>query len=163
MFLWGCRKDEPQEQETAKPSTQEGMSLDELGKQFVENASHENSEAIKKLFITQEELKATLTGTDIDATYLSMKEAFDASIESILPRLKGAEFVKMNMKFCPEPVPVKAGMNFGSGIKFSVGTQVTDNIRVIASIDGAEREIKLDALVKVDNNWRLFSPIEILP
>jgi hypothetical protein len=32
MFLWGCRKDKPQEQETAKPSTQEGMSLDALVK-----------------------------------------------------------------------------------------------------------------------------------
>ena len=67
------------------------------------------------------------------------------------------------MEFCPEPVPVKAGMEFGSGIKFGVDTLATDNIRVIASVDGIEREIKLDALVKVENNRRLFTLIAILP
>ena len=163
IFLSGCNKDNPQEQEPPTPPTQNVDSLDELGKRFIESASNENGEAIQKLFITQDELKATLTGANIDATYSSIKEAFEASLQEILPSLKGSKFVKMNMEFCPEPVPVKAGMSFGSGITFGVDTLATDNIRVIANVAGVEREIKLDALIKVDNNWRLFSPIEILP
>ena len=106
ISLCGCKKDKPQEKETPKSSTRQVMSLDELGKQFVENASNGNSEAIQKLFITQDELKATLTGANIDATYLSIKEAFEASIQEIIPGLRGAIFVRMNMEFCPEPVPV---------------------------------------------------------
>ena len=163
IFLCGCKKDKPQEQETPKPSVQNVEFLDEFGRLFVENASNENGEAILKLFITQGELKATLTGENIDATYISIKQAFEASIQEILPSLKGATFIKMNMEFCPEPVPVKAGMGFGSGITFGVDILATDNIRVVANIAGVEREIKLDALIKVENNWRLFSPIEILP
>jgi hypothetical protein len=163
IFLCGCKNDKPQEQETPKPSVQNVESLDELGRLFVQSASNEHGEAIAKLFITQEEFEATLTGENIDATYMSIKQAFEASIKEILPSLKGATFIKMNMKFCPEPIPVKAGMGFGSGITFGVDTLATDNIRVVANIAGVEREIKLDALIMVDKNWRLFSPIEILP
>ena len=164
ILLSGCKNDNPpQEDARTKPLTQQVVSLDELGKQFIKGASSQSDEDIKKLFITQEELKATLTGNDIDATYLSLKKDFDTSIQNTLPSLDGAEFIKMNMEFCPEPVPVKAGMEFGSGIKFAVDTLATDNIRVIASVAGVEREIKLDALIKVGDNWRLFSPVEILP
>ena len=163
MFLCGCKEDKPQEQEIPKPSAQNVESLDELGKLFVESAGNEDGEAILKLFITQDESKATLIGENLDATYISIKQAFEASIQEILPSLTGATFIKMNMKFCPEPIPVKAGMGFGSGITFGVDTLATDNIRVVANVAGVEREIKLDALIKVGNNWRLFSPIEILP
>ena len=163
IFLSGCKKDNSQEQEPLKPPTQNVDSLDELGKRFIESASNENGEAIQKLFITQDELKATLTGANIDATYSAIKEAFEASVQKILPSLKGSKFIKMNMKFCPKPIPVKPGMSFGSGITFGVDTLATDNIRVIVDVGGVEREIKLDALIKVGNNWRLFSPIEILP
>ena len=152
-----------QEQETPRPATLSVETLDELGKRFVESASSQNGEAIMKLFITQDELKATVTGANIDATYLSIKQAFEASLQEILPSLGGSKFEKMNMDFCPEPVPVKAGMDFGSGISFAVDTLATDNIRVIADVAGDKREIKLDALIKVGNNWRLFSPIEVLP
>ena len=67
----------------------------------------------------------------------------------------------MNTKFCPEPIVTKPGMNFGFA-SFIVETQAADNIRVIVLENGVEREIKLDALVKVDNKWRLLSSVNIL-
>jgi len=136
--------------------------LDELGTQFVAAVAVGNIEALNQMYITPDEFKATFSGSDLDTLHASLQEAFNASLKKALPELQGSQFLRMNMKYCPEPVPARPGMDFGP-VVFKVETLATDNIRVIVKVGGEEREIKLDSLVKVGDSWRLLSPdVELL-
>lgn len=135
--------------------------LEELGRQFVTAAAAGDSEKILEMFITRDEFGSTFRGSDLDAPYESLHQQFQNSLGNVLPELTGAQFVKMNLQFCPEPISVEPGTNFGLA-KFAVATLSTDNIRVIADVNGEEREVKLDALVKIGEAWCLLSPVSLV-
>ncbi|MFC1735007.1 hypothetical protein ACFL1X_02755, partial [Candidatus Hydrogenedentota bacterium] len=136
--------------------------IDELGAQFVAAVAMGDMAGLDRMYITPEEFKATFSGNDLDTLYASLQKAFHASLEKALPELQGAQFLRMNMKFCPEPISARPGTDFGSAV-FKIKTLATDNIRAVVNVDGEEREIKLDSLVKVGDSWRLLSPdVELL-
>jgi len=120
-----------------------------------------DSERIQDMYITRDEFAATFRGRDLHTVYESVRGQFESSLGRVLPELTGARFVRMNLQFCPEPITVEPGTNFGVA-EFAVATLATDNIRVIAAVDGAEQEVKLDALVKVGETWRLLSPVRLV-
>lgn len=154
VAFMGCQNYRPQEPQT--------MTLDELGKQFVKAAAVGDIDAIERMYITRKEFRMTFSGEGLDTLYDSLHEEFHTSLTKTVPRLEGAQFVRMNMKYCPEPISTRPGMNFGAAT-FRGETLATDNIRVIVKVGEEEREIKLDAQVKVGARWRLLSPIELLP
>ena len=131
--------------------------LDELGRQFVAAVAMGNIETLDQLYITSDEFEATFLGDDLDALHASLQEKFRASLKKALPRLQGAQFSRMNMEYCPEPIPARPGMDFGP-LVFKTERLITDNTRVIVHVGGEEREIKVDSLVKVGDSWRLLSP-----
>jgi len=150
LGLFGCNNKAPKAIST--------LSLDELGEKFIVAANAGDLSAINSLYITQEEFIATFSGDGIDTLYQTIRPAFDTSISQILPSLKGAKYARMNMHFCPEPIQTEPGMDFG-GAAFKISTLATDNMHVIANITGKTYDIKLDALVKVGDTWRLLSPV----
>ena len=154
MAFTGCQNDRPQELQTT--------SLDEFGKEFVKAVAVGDIDGIDRMYITPKEFRTTFSGKDLDTLYESSHETFYASLTKTLPSLKGVQFVRMNMEYCPEPISTRPGMNFGVA-DFRGETLATDNIRVIVKVGEEEREIKLDALIKVGARWRLLSPIELLP
>jgi len=135
--------------------------VEELGRDFVTAAGAGDSERIQDMYITRDEFAATFRGRDLHTVYESVRGQFESSLGRVLPELTGARFVRMNLQFCPEPITVEPGTNFGVA-EFAVATLATDNIRVIAAVDGAEQEVKLDALVKVGETWRLLSPVRLV-
>ena len=150
----GCQDYGAQEPQT--------ITLDELGKQFVKAAAVGDIDGIERMYITREEFRTTFSGEGLDALYELFHKEFYSSLTKTVPSLKGAQFVRMNMEFCPELISTQPGMNFGA-VTFRGKTLATDNIRVIVKVGEEEREIKLDAQVKVEERWRLLSPIELLP
>jgi len=150
LGLFGCNNKAPEETSI--------LSLEELGEQFIVAAHTGDLSAIDRLYTTQEEFAATFSGDGIDELYRTIRTAFDTSISQILPSLKDAKYVRMNMEFCPEPVQTEPGMDFG-GAAFKISTLATDNMHVIANITGKTYDIKLDSLIKVGDKWRLLSPV----
>ena len=150
LGLFGCNNKAPKATST--------LSLEELGEQFVAAANAGDLSAIDSLYTTQEEFAATFSGDGVDTRYETIRTAFDTSISQILPSLKGAKYVRMNMEFCPEPIQTEPGMDFGT-VAFKISTLATDNMHVIASITGKTYDIKLDSLIKVGDKWRLLSPV----
>jgi hypothetical protein len=149
VFL-GCNNEAPKEASA--------LSLEELGEQFIVAANAGDLTAIDSLYTTQEEFAATFSGDGIDALYQTIRTAFDTSISQILPNLKEAKYVRMNMDFCPEPIQTEPGMDFGAAA-FKISTLATDHMHVIADINGQTYDVKLDSLIKLGDTWRLLSPI----
>lgn len=159
LICLGCQSltpDDPKQGAVTKASTPE-----ELGKQFVAAAATGDMRRIGKLYVTREEFRATFEGQDLDSSYDLIYGKFEAAVADVLPHLANAEFVRMNLEYCPEPLRTEPGMNFGF-LKCAVSTLVTDNIRVVATVQGEEQEVKLDAVIQVGEEWRLLSPVSLV-
>ena len=153
-FIIGC-------QSNHKSNVGNLATWDDLGRSFVYSINSADQEKVDALYISKEEFAATFATDELDNLYKTIKNEFSKSTQVLFKELSDIQFVRMNTKFCPEAIVTKPGMNFGIA-SFIVETQAADNIRVIVLEDGMEREIKLDALVKIDNEWRLLSPVNIL-
>jgi hypothetical protein len=154
LSLAGCK--------TGGVATRSAATPDDLGRQVITQLAGGEAEPLTALFISADEFNATFRDPS-PKMYARLRTTFAASVAKLTPELRGAQFVRMNMKYCPEPIPVTAGTDFG-GIVFSTDTSALDNIRVIAQVSGQERELKLDTMVKTGGGWKLLSPdVELLP
>ena len=156
VSLAGCQSSTEAAPQGGAVST--ASTVEELGRHFVTAAAAGDSERIQDMYITRDEFAATFRGTDLHTLYESIRGQFENSLGRVLPELTGARFVRMNVHL----LTVEPGTNFGL-VEFAVATLATDNIRVIADVDGAEQEVKLDALVNVGETWRLLSPVSLVP
>jgi len=136
---------------------------DDVGRQFVAGMSSGRIEAVEKVYIPLSEFEATFAGQGLPEVHETLVVEFRKSLGKMMRELKGATFVGMNMENCPEPILAPAGATFGL-LTFERSTPALDNIRVFVEVAGTRKEIKLDALVKVGDSWRLVSPdIALLP
>jgi hypothetical protein len=145
----------------ATPST---ATPEEVGKRVITHLAAGETESLAALFISTDEFKATFGNLELEHfAHSELKRDFMARVKERIPQFHSAQFVRMNMKHCPQPIRAKAGTDFGGGA-FKVDTFVLDNVRVIAKVDGRERELRLDAMVKTDDGWKIISPdLDLLP
>ena len=135
----------------------------DLGQQFVVGLNSGRPLEVERLYVSRADLESTFAGEGLGELHAEMLKGFRAAVTKLTTALEGAKYVRMNMEYCPEPIAAKEGTDFGRA-SFKRDTQALDNIRVIVNVGGEEREIKLDALVKVGDSWRLTSPdVKLLP
>jgi len=135
----------------------------DMGRQFVAGLSSGGPSDVERLYVSRADLESTFAGEGLEKLHAGMMKRFRDSVTQLTTALAGAKYVRMNMEYCPEPIAAKEGTDFGHA-SFKRDTQALDNIRVIVNAGGEEREIKLDALVKVGDSWRLISPdVKLLP
>ena len=156
LGLAGCKTGGVAIRSTATP--------EDVGKQVIAHLAAGEAESLAAMFISTEEFHAMFGTLELEHfTHSELKRDFMARVKERIPQFHSAQFVRMNMKHCPQPILAKAGTDFG-GDAFKVDTFVLDNVRVIAEVDGRERELRLDAMVKTDDGWKIISPdLDLLP
>ncbi len=127
-----------------------------IGRAFVTAVTEKRSDDAAKLFITKKEFLATFAGDDLSKMYDHMFADLRKRLKKLSGTIQGATYSNMDLHMSPI-AKTKPGMNFGCG-RFIIITEATDNTRVVVKIENRLRSVKLDAMVKVGDTWKLISP-----
>ena len=133
---------------------------EDAGRMFVEAMRAGDLDTAKSLFISREEFESIFSGLDLTAFYDRLWNGFVESIETVQPEMRGARFIRMDMSNAIEPIPVQPGHDFGP-VLVTTEVLMLDNVHVMISAAGRSMDLKLDAMVKVGDSWRLLNPVEL--
>jgi len=149
--------------ETDKAASSEvaASTPEKVGRQFVEAMSRGDVERAKKLNISKEEFASIFASENLDEEFTKLTERQDKALAELKPKLEGAEFVRMNMQFTKaEPVTIPAGTKFGA-FTATGDIKVIDNVHVVIKVDDQYKDLKLDELYKIGDNWRLLDAVTL--
>ncbi len=139
----------------------ESDSLEALGMNVVSALEQDDFARIQGLFLTREQYDKVFS-CEVDQDFLkSISREYFISASFLSKDFSDAEFVGLNLKYCPEPIELEAGRRIGP-LKTKVPVAVTDNVRVKILLNGEPRELSLDTAIRVDGEWRLMWPVRLV-
>ncbi|MFP6583610.1 MAG: hypothetical protein VCD00_13790 [Candidatus Hydrogenedentota bacterium] len=131
-----------------------------LTRQFVDAMDTGDRGAVHHLFISYDELASLFESADFNGTYDAMEERFNASLGGLHSKMQGAQFVRMDMSFAGDPILIGQGEEFGP-LTLRADTLILDNVHAVLLIDGVEKDLKLDEMIRVNGSWRLLDTVEL--
>ena len=96
------------------------------------------------------------------AEYARLAKRFKDSLKGLRPQMRGAKYVRMDTRFRLKPSSKEAGQRLGP-LRLTRKTFAFDNVRAVVLIDGVERRLKLDELIKIGDSWRLLDAPTLMP
>lgn len=114
----------------------------------------------ERLFISRNEFASIFSDPDINTRYDQLAQRFRDSLETLKSEMKDSEFVRMNMNHSGPPGSMAPGKQFGP-VRVKAHALAFDNVHAVVLVNGAERDLKLDELLKVGDSWRLIDATQL--
>jgi hypothetical protein len=112
--------------------------------------------------MTQQEFNSIFAGPQVDSIYQQGDQIFRTKLDEVIKQMKGATFVRLNPGYSGGSGELKAGRAMGP-MTLKQNVRAIDNLHVIISIDGKERDLKLDEFIKIGDKWVLMGEPELRP
>lgn len=137
-----------------------GKTPEDVAHQFVQAMGDGKLDEAERLFISRQEFVSLFSDPNLDDYYDQLAKRFKDSLNTLRPQMRGCEFVRINLAV--EPSPLEPGRRFGP-VRVRAKTLAFDNVHAVVLINGVERDLKLDELIKVDDSWRLVDAVSLDP